>query len=71
MDKFLCCKANTDYEDSYTVSIQSHVVSALGSAYVTEKSPVATTVERNNLSSHRYLTRPLTGNMKRLRRAVY
>ena len=32
MDKFLYCKANIDYEDSYSVSIQSHVGSALGSA---------------------------------------
>ena len=31
MDKILHCKANTDYEDSYTVSIQSHIGYALGS----------------------------------------
>ena len=26
MDKIHCCKANTDYEDSYTISIQAHDV---------------------------------------------
>ena len=26
MNKILCCKANTDYEDSYTISIQAHDV---------------------------------------------
>ena len=66
MDKILCCKAKTDYEGSYTVSIQSHVGFTFGSMLL-----------RNHwqpllLNAIVSLTDSLhTGNMKKLRRALY